>query len=233
MSAPEEPKPPRRPSPEEPRTARTREALEAGLWELLREHELAEISVSALCKVAGVHRTTFYGHHRNIFDFAASVYAGLVDRLGTVDLDQRGTGRTVAEIGELYVESIRQILQHTKDEQRVYRALFHTEAFLGVLVENLRMRFVLAMDVWQAHGVLPDLDPEATAGYLGGAYASWFEQWVISDDDDVEAWLGSLRNLLPVWWPREGFPPAPQPVPGRGSRAAGVRSPEALEPGQP
>ena len=202
-------RPLRRPCPEEPRTARTRQALQTGLWELLRDHELADISVSELCRQAGVHRTTFYGHHRNIFDFAASVYAGLVDRLGTVDLDQRGTGRTVAEIGELYVESIRQILQHTKQEQRVYRALFHTETFLGVLVEDLRMRFVLALDVWRAHGVLPDLNREATAGYLGGAYASWFEQWVISDDDDAEAWLASLRTLLPSWWPRDGFPQLP------------------------
>ncbi|MCC3278569.1 TetR/AcrR family transcriptional regulator [Arthrobacter sp. zg-Y40] len=208
MPAPEDPKPLRRHSPEEPRTARTREALEAGLWELLREHELADISVSALCRQAGVHRTTFYGHYRNIFDFAASVYAGVVDRLGTVDLDQRGTGRTVAEIGDLYVESIRQILRHTKDEQRVYRALFHTETFLGVLVEDLRLRILLALHVWQAHEVLPDINLEATAGFLGGAYASWFEQWVISDDDDAEAWLASLRNLLPSWWPRDGFPQA-------------------------
>ena len=206
MPVPETPAPPRRPCPEEPRTARTREALKAGLWELLRDHDLADISVSALCRRAGVHRTTFYGHHRNIFDFAASVYAGLVDRLGTVDLDQRGTGRTVGEIGVLYVDSIRQILQHTKGEQRVYRALFHTETFLGILADDMRARFVLALHVWQAHGVLPDLNVEATAGYLGGAYASWFEQWVVSDDDDAEAWLASLPTLLPVWWPKDGFP---------------------------
>lgn len=209
MPAPDSTPQQRRSPPAEPRTLRTREALEAGLWELLREHELAEISVSALCRQAGVHRTTFYGHHRNIFDFATSVYAGLVDRLGTVDLDQRGTGRTIEEIGALYVESIRQILQHTRSERRVYRVLFHTETFLAVLAEDLRVRFVLALDVWRAHGVLPRLNLEATAGFLGGAYASWFEQWVKSDDDDAEAWLGSLRNLLPLWWPREGFPPAP------------------------
>ncbi|MCC9144394.1 MULTISPECIES: TetR/AcrR family transcriptional regulator [unclassified Arthrobacter] len=202
------PKPPRRAPSAEPRTARTREALEAGLWELLRDHELAEISVAALCRQAGVHRTTFYGHHRNIFDFAGSVYAGVVDRLGTVELDQRGTGRTIAEIGDLYVESIRQILQHTKAEQRVYRALFHTETFLGILADQLTVRILLALHVWRAHEVHPVPDLDATAAFLGGAYASWFEQWVVSDYDDVEARLASLRYLLPAWWPRDGFPEA-------------------------
>ena len=208
MSAPETPHAPRRPPAEEPRTARTREALEAGLWELLREHELADISVAALCRQAGVHRTTFYGHHRNIYDLAAAVYAGVVDRLGTVDVDQRGTGKSVAEIGFLYVDAVRQILQYTLAERRVYRALFHTGTFQSVLAHGLRLRFLLSLYVWQGHDLVPPLNLEVTAAFLGGAYASWIEQWVAGDDDDVEAWLASLVNLLPGWWPRDGFPPA-------------------------
>ncbi|WP_104102356.1 TetR/AcrR family transcriptional regulator [Arthrobacter sp. 08Y14] len=206
MSKPEDPKPQRRSSPDEPRTVRTREALESGLWELLRDHELADISVSALCRQAGVHRTTFYGHHRNIFEFAGSVYAGVVDRLGTVDVDQRGTGRTVEEINLLYVDSVRRILQHTKSEAKVYRALFHTETFLGIMAVGLGRRFLLSLHVWQAHGVVPRINLEAAAAFLGGAYASWIEQWVLSEDDDVEAWLASLVYLLPQWWPRVGYP---------------------------
>jgi AcrR family transcriptional regulator len=201
--------PPRRTLTDEPRVARTREALEAGLWELLRDHDLAEISVAALCRKACVHRTTFYGHYRNIFDFAAVVYADVVDQLGTVEMDQRGTGRTVAQIGDLYVESIRQILQHTKAEERVYRALFHTETFLAILAEQLRARIIMALHVWQAHHVPPVINLDTTAAFLSGAYASWFEEWVLGDDDDVEARLGTLRYLLPEWWPRDGFPPAP------------------------
>ena len=195
-----------RPAPDEPRTARTREALENGLWELLRDHELSEISVAALCRQAGVHRTTFYGHHHSIFEFAASFYAGAVDRLGAVDVDLRGAGRTVEEVGRLYVDAVRQILLHTRAERRVYRALFSTGSFPGVLADGLRCRFRLALDVWDAHGLVPQLDLDDVAAFLGGAYAAWFEQWVAGDDDDVEARLASLMHLLPSWWPRDGLP---------------------------
>lgn len=199
----------RRPASEEPRTVRTRESLEAGLLALLRDHDLADISVSALCRQAGVHRTTFYGHHRNIYELAASVYAGVVDRLGTVEvLDQRGTGKTVAEISTLYVDAVRLILQHTREEERVYRALFHTGTFMGVLADNLARRFLLSLYVWQGYSLVPPVDPEVTAAFLGGAYASWIERWVVREDDDVEAWLASLVHLLPAWWPRDGFPTA-------------------------
>lgn len=197
---------PRRAVSEEPRTARTREALEAGLWELLREQELADISVAALCRQAGVHRTTFYGHHRNIFDFAACVYAGAIDRLGEVDVDQRGKGKTNEELCALYIAALRQILEHTRDERKVYRALFQAGSFHAVLAEDLRLRFLLSLYVWQAQGLLPALNMDVTAAFLGGAYASWIEQWVISGDGDVEARMASLRHLLPAWWPRDGLP---------------------------
>ncbi|MCC9197267.1 TetR/AcrR family transcriptional regulator [Arthrobacter sp. zg-Y820] len=206
MPGPETPLPPRRPVPDEPRSARTREALENGLWELLRDSDLAEISVAGLCRQAGVHRTTFYGHHRNIFDFAASVYVDVVNRLGAVDVDQRGTGRTQAEVGVLYADALRRILEHTRSERRTYRLLFSTGTFQEVLAEGLRPRFLLAVYAWEGYGLVPDLDCEVAAAFLGGAYASWIEQWVAGDDDDVEAWLASLPNLLPAWWPRDGFP---------------------------
>ena len=196
MSAPETPHAPRRPSADEPRIARTRGALESGLWELLREHELADITVAALCRQAGVHRTTFYGHHRNILDFAASVYADVVNRLGAVNVDQRGTGRTQEEVGVLYADALRRILVHTFAERRVYRALFHTGTFHAVLADGLRPRFLLALYAWQAYGLVPAMDYEVTAAFLGGAYASWIEQWVAGEDDDVEAWLASLTDLL-------------------------------------
>ena len=208
MPAPETPFRTDRPADGEPRTVRTREALESGLWELLRDHELSDISVAALCRRAGVHRTTFYGHHRSIFDFAASFYAGAVDKLGAVDVDLDGDGLSREEVGILYVDAVRHILRHIRSEQRVYRALFSTGSFPGVLADGLRCRFRLALDVWDAHGLVPGLDLDTVAAFLGGAYASWFEKWAAGEDDDIEAQLASLPHLLPPWWPRDGFPGA-------------------------
>ena len=110
------------------------------------------------------------------------------------------------EINNLYIDSVRRILQHTRAEDRVYRALFHTETFLGVMAGGLAQRFLLSLHVWKAHGVVPTPNLEATAAYLGGAYAAWIEQWVTSGDNDVDGWLGSLVYLLPPWWPRTGYP---------------------------
>ncbi|WP_368496621.1 TetR-like C-terminal domain-containing protein [Herbiconiux sp. A18JL235] len=53
--------------------------MTTALFELLREHDLTEISISELCRTAGVHRTTFYGHYGDIFAFAADSFASVLD----------------------------------------------------------------------------------------------------------------------------------------------------------
>jgi AcrR family transcriptional regulator len=77
----------------EPRAARTHEALTSALFDLLRENDLTEISISELCRTAGVHRTTFYGHYADIFAFASDAFARMLDDLASIDAPD-ADGRT-------------------------------------------------------------------------------------------------------------------------------------------
>ena len=49
----------------DPRSLRTQEALENALLTLLGEKPLSSITVTEICKHAGVTRAAFYGHYRN------------------------------------------------------------------------------------------------------------------------------------------------------------------------
>ena len=51
------------PHKENQRIALTRRLLQEGLLRLLSLHELEDISVTALCKEAGINRATFYNHY--------------------------------------------------------------------------------------------------------------------------------------------------------------------------
>ena len=48
---------------ENQRIALTRRLLQEGLLRLLEHHKLEDISVTALCKEAGINRATFYNHY--------------------------------------------------------------------------------------------------------------------------------------------------------------------------
>lgn len=55
--------------PEDRRSKRTKTALLCALSELLREKTLREITINELVSLADLHRSTFYTHYSDIYDF--------------------------------------------------------------------------------------------------------------------------------------------------------------------
>lgn len=59
------------------RRRESREKIESVFYELIQTHELKEISVSEICKLANLNRTTFYANYIDIYDLADSVRQSL------------------------------------------------------------------------------------------------------------------------------------------------------------
>lgn len=59
----------------------TKRMMKEALLELLEENELADISVTAICKTANVHRSTFYDHYRAPADLLRDTEQDLLDRI--------------------------------------------------------------------------------------------------------------------------------------------------------
>jgi AcrR family transcriptional regulator len=62
----------------DPRVVQTKKNLRSALERLIKSHDPNKISVSALCKEAGVSRPTFYQHYSSIFDLYG---AAVMDKL--------------------------------------------------------------------------------------------------------------------------------------------------------
>lgn len=193
------------PPSDEPRTARTLRALTTALLELLEHKDLNDIGVAELCRVADVHRTTFYGHYRGIEELAADIFGRIVDRLATVDVSRDHLDQP-AVVSASYQESLRQILAHVSDERAAYRALFlakNDAGFRRILVSTLHRRISIAMDVWREAGI--EVSPAGTAdiaaAYFAGGTMASIEQWALGDDTDADAYAAAVMSLLPAWWP--------------------------------
>ncbi|MGN0660170.1 MAG: TetR/AcrR family transcriptional regulator, partial [Oscillospiraceae bacterium] len=59
------------------RRKESREKIETVFYELIQEKELTQISVSDICKRAGLNRTTFYANYTDIYDLADTVRQSL------------------------------------------------------------------------------------------------------------------------------------------------------------
>lgn len=188
----------------EPRIARTRNALTTALLRLLDDTQLEAITVAGLCREAGVHRTTFYGHHRDVVDFAASVFVDELDAIARVDIDAH-TSLAAPAVSDAYAESLRQMLEHIARERTTYRALFASpvgSGFRGSLTARIRDRALAALAVWKRQGIATTVDDAAAASYISGGIVGSLEHWAASELTDSAAYALTINDLMPRWWPR-------------------------------
>ena len=61
------------------RVRRTRSALARALIELVEERDLSRISVSDVAEAAGVSRSAFYDHYRDVHELAEDACTAMID----------------------------------------------------------------------------------------------------------------------------------------------------------
>lgn len=192
---------------EDPRTTRTRLALRDALRTLLATHTLDDVSVSLLCRMAGVHRTTFYGHAPGVRQFAVAEFAADLDRIATVAVDAEE--ETPGQVARRYLGSLRDLLAHLVDDRTVYRALLTSDSrgsFRAALEGRLRARAEQALGVFASQGVVgvpaDPRDQAEAAAFIAGALVGVIDVWTLSDHTDVIDAGARITALMPRWWPR-------------------------------
>ena len=103
-------------TPNNKRKKESMERIEKVFIEMLQTKKLSEISVSDICKLAGLNRTTFYANYTDIYGLADAIR----DKLEN-------------EVSDLYREEVTQgfnsndylkLFQHIKDNQIFYKTYF-------------------------------------------------------------------------------------------------------------
>jgi AcrR family transcriptional regulator len=187
----------------EPRAARTHEALTTALFELLREHDLTEISISELCRTAGVHRTTFYGHYGDIYAFASDAFARILDDLSEISGPPTPEGE--ADPGSVQgslVSSIRHDLEFVRDNRPAFRMIFGTQVdpgFRKFLFQRSYERASEVIGIWQRHGVGLDIHVPTAAAWIAGGSIGVLEEWAVSNETDVDARAANTIANWPSW----------------------------------
>lgn len=158
---------------ENQRVALTRRLLQEGLLRLLRETPLDKITVTALCREAGINRATFYNH-----------YTRPADVLG--------------ELGGMLLEEIRTRAHTPKTMQEAQRCLeeictclYEHADLVRVLIRcNLDERFLQALntfhaDLWGLDSAIGrDLDSDSRlllSTYLGSGGYFLVRRWLTEE----------------------------------------------------
>lgn len=178
------------------RFLRSRTLLHAAVLVLAAEHPVRDISVSELCRRAGVTRETFYRHTPSVPDLLA---AALGDELE----ETMARVPPTAPIGE----AERALLAHVAERGAAYR-----NAMDPLLIAPVRSRLEQFLRAGLADLLerRPALAPTEIAGdpmaiimavaYAASGTVGAIEEWLRAGGDDVDRAVAIVLAASPEWW---------------------------------
>jgi AcrR family transcriptional regulator len=175
------------------RVLRTRAALARALIKLVEERELSRISVSDVAEHAGVSRTAFYDHFRDVHELAEAACTAMIDTL-IQSLPGPGAGETPLE--PEVTRSLQDFFASLAEHAGLYRSLLgpHGSAYVA---DHIRRRITAAIHERQS---------EATAGGELPAYAGALSE--VPHDVSAAFTAGALLGVAGDWLQR-GCPRSP------------------------
>lgn len=78
-------------TPNNKRRRESQRRMERTFVQLLQERELDAITVTDICKGAGVNRTTFYANYVDLYDLAAKIQDHLEEEVANLYTDERSS----------------------------------------------------------------------------------------------------------------------------------------------
>lgn len=103
-------------TPNNKRRRQSREKIQAIFMQLLQTKELSEISVSDICKQAGLNRTTFYSNYEDIYALADVVRESLEENLGVLYRDE--------VVNHYNSNDYLKLFRHIAENQMIYKTYF-------------------------------------------------------------------------------------------------------------
>lgn len=103
-------------TPNNQRRKKSQNKIESVFIELLQSKEISQISVTDICKLANVNRSTFYANYLDVYDLADKIKAHLVDEVKKLYSEERTTKNNSNDFSKLF--------KHIKNNQIFYKTYF-------------------------------------------------------------------------------------------------------------
>ncbi|MEV0616843.1 TetR/AcrR family transcriptional regulator [Nonomuraea sp. NPDC050404] len=190
------------------RVRRTHTALARALLRLVEEQDLSRVSVADVAERAGVSRSTFYDHYRDVHELAEAACTAMIDNLVESLPD---TGRfDPADPGPKATQSLENFYASLAEHAGLYRALLGPQGSARV-ADHIRRRTThaiherlraaaddgeLSEHAGPAGGVPPEIPAAFTAGALIGVAADWLQHGCPRSPAEMAALTWPLFSAL-------------------------------------
>ncbi|MEV0147082.1 MULTISPECIES: TetR/AcrR family transcriptional regulator [unclassified Nonomuraea] len=187
----------------DPRVRRTQAALRRALIDLVQDRDLSRISVADVAERAGVSRSTFYDHFRDVHELADAACTAMID-----DLIEAIPNPEAGDVPDTTADTLLTFFAHLAEHARLYRRVLGPEGSARV-VDHVRRRATVAAHVGAHRSATGDDTPADypaqtphdvpaafTAGALIGVATDWLQRGCPRPPDEMAALTRPLLMSL-------------------------------------
>ncbi|WP_231640776.1 TetR/AcrR family transcriptional regulator [Nocardiopsis sp. NRRL B-16309] len=197
--------------PVDRRVRRTQAALQGALTELIKDQDLSRVSVADVVKQAGVSRSTFYDHYRDVHELSEAACTAVIDEVvGAIPRPDPGNAPT----------QLRLFFASLAEHAGLFRAVLGPQGSARV-IDHLRRRttdachtamadFLGGLGSASGSGAVPDPGPDSDSGSGSGTGPG------PSPDTGTSSGSGPASDPTP------GSGPTPTPAADRSADRAGA-----------
>lgn len=177
----------------DPRPARTRTAILRAIETL--ERDGGDLTVSNIVRVAGISRSSFYAHFKDLDQLAVDLIRGIYDRIGEIDAKLRPTTPGL----DVTRQTVGILLAEIDTHKHLYAAVLGS-GMSAVAQRQLLDIFATGAKAAIEHSAPDSVDVELAAQFLAGGTLGTLIWWITtSPDTPAEAVREQLIALYPKW----------------------------------
>ncbi len=169
------------------RVVKTRQKLQMALIGMLKERRIEDLSITAVCRAAGVNRNTFYAHYSDVKDLLDEVKSSYLEYMLSEMSGERKKGAGVEDMLIYFMK----IIGVSRD---IFPVLYRDEGgqvFLSSLV-RLTMEETLSSSFSYM-----DRDEKAdTVSFIIGGVSSMIDIWLKSSSADAGTEAGKIYRII-------------------------------------
>lgn len=175
---------------------RTKKALQTALWELLKEQPLSKITITEICKRAGVNRNTFYAHYKIPEDVAEEAFVYFFK-----ELSRQANKLTMKSASNIICDFLERAKNDNGSSSLLDAALNNAEARSALLDAGKE----LYLEKWSEVASTAKIERAyryISAGYIA-TVSDWLEKGAVEPVEDIAKDLAAMgmsafHSIVPV-----------------------------------
>ena len=169
----------------------TKQTIRENLVPLMKEYHISRISIKMLCERAGINRSTFYAHYKDVYDLLDQIQKEIIEEVSAHISDN-----AFVEQNKATVMALEQILDFAKSNAGLFSVLLSENGDFVFQREIMRLAYQKTIYTLRNKEKIAPYVPDYIQYYVVNGALGMIQKWLADGMREPVAEMAELCALL-------------------------------------